>query len=416
MKHELVCIRCGSAPSEQWNFDECKNCIKEGVSANFKTKPKRLGVEKLVEIISPNETGMWKYRKIFGIQEEVEAVSLNEGNTPLMKLDTVGELLGLHHLYVKDEARNPTWSHKDRLSSAAITKAKAINAKGIVLSSTGNQGISAAAYAAKAGLNCIIFTAPDSPSLMRTLMQSFGAKVFLVETGEERARLVKKCVDELDYFPVTDFVDPHKGSNPFGIDGYKSMAVEIILDLGEVPDKILIPTAGGDALVGIYRGFEELYDASLIDKKPVMIAVEAFGPLEKTIRLNSPVPLEVDGGDTIAFSVATTSAAYQALQTLQLSGGTGCVVSSEEMLEKQQLLARHEGIFCEPTSAMPLSAVEKLLADGTISNTDKVVCVLTSSGLKDVKPTAAYVGEPPHISIDEDDLKEALLTHYQLEL
>lgn len=409
---DLRCIRCGKQPEQNWAYEECPYCLKEGISSNYSAQLNLSGFPLTRSLVEEGQPGIWKYRYMYAIDKDMEPISLIEGNTPLVHLKKLGEKIGLKKLYAKDESRNPTWSHKDRLSSVGVTKAKEVGADCIVLSSTGNQGISAAAYAAKAGIKCVVFTANSSPQVMKTLMQSYGAMVFQIPTGEERAKLVGDCARELGWFPLTDFGTMDKGANPYAIDGYKSMAVEILQDLGDVPDKIIFPVAGGDSLFGTWKGFSDLMNMKRINKLPKMIAVEPFGPLTKSVEENSKIPLEVEEGKTVAFSVATTSCTYQALKTLYDSHGYGVVVKDPAMMQAQQKLAASEGIFVEPASAMSVAAVEILSLKGEIKPDEKVVAVLTSTGLKEPESATEYLPKLQSVEPTLESLKKSLKESY----
>lgn len=409
---DLVCMRCGKQPEQTWAYDECPHCKKDGISSNYSAHLDLSNFPLSKSLVEEEQPGIWKYRYLYAIKKETKPISLIEGNTPLVHLKKIGEEVGLSELYGKDESRNPTWSHKDRLSCVGVTKAKEVGADCIIVSSTGNQGISAAAYVAKAGLRCVILTANESPQVMKTLMQSYGAMVFQIPTGEERIKLVEACVRELGWFPLTGFGNPSKGANPYALDGYKSIAVEILQDLGDVPDKIIFPTAGGDSLVGTWKGFVDLLNMKRIDKLPTMIACEPFGPLTKSVAENSQIPLEVEKGTTVAFSIATTSCTYQALKTLYDSHGYGVVVKDPDMMRMQQRLAASEGIFAEPASAMSVAAAEILSLEGKIKPDEKVVAILTSTGLKEPESAIEYLPKLSSLEPTLGALKRALKESY----
>lgn len=408
---DLRCIRCGRPAEPTWTYDACPHCLAEQVSANYAAQ---IQLPPPGQMEMAEQPGLWKYRRFYAVDPNIEPVSLAEGDTPLVHAARLGNQLGLDFLYLKDESRNPTWSHKDRLNSVGLTKAREIGAERVVLSSTGNQGASAAAYAAKAGLDCVIFTAPSSPQIMKTMMQSYGAKVFELETGAQRTTLVEACVRSLGWFPLTGFGPGSKGSNSYALDGYKSIAFEIFRDLGDVPDKVILPTAGGDALVGILKGFRDLLGLGLIDRLPAMIAVEPFGPLTHSVETGSQVPLPVQRGKTIAVSVATDVGTFQALQALYDSHGFGTVVGDAAMLDMQQRLASTDGLFVEPTSAMGIAAAADLLQRGKLGRDEKIVVVLTSAGLKEPDSAAAILPRVETIEPSLSSLRNGLATNYGL--
>src|SRR5919106_5105006 len=222
--------------------------------------------------------GLWRYRATLPVT--AEPVTLGEGATPLVHLDRLGRRLGLSKLYAKDESRNPTWSYKDRLCSVAVTHAVAAGARVVTISSTGNHGASTAAYAARAGLPCVIFTLDSVPDTMKTLMQAYGAAVVACPTSESRWALMRQGVERLGRYRTSGFIAPPVGSNPGGVEGYKTLAYEVAEDLGwTAPDVVVVPSSYGDGLAGIWKGWTELRALGLVGHAPRMIAAEPFGPL-----------------------------------------------------------------------------------------------------------------------------------------
>jgi threonine synthase len=413
---DLSCIRCGRPPEPDWAFGSCPHCLEEGVTTNYTTSVDVGNMTSGSSLREDQQPGIWRYRSLYPVNRETEPVSLQEGGTPLVRLNRLGEQLGLPNLYVKDESRNPTWSHKDRLCSVGVTKAKEFGARVITVSSTGNHGASTAAYAARAGLPCVAFTTTSVPQTMKTLMQSYGAMLVATPTPRDRWTLMEHGVRHLGWYPMSGFVYPPIGSNPYAIDGYKSIAVELIEDLQEVPDKILVPTAYADALLGIWKGFMDLKRLNVIDKLPQLIAIEPFGPLAKSMEQQSLVPLEVPAGPSVAFSVATPVGTFQGLKALYESGGSGYAVSDALTIQMQQRLAREEGLFAEASSAMAVAAVEGLLQEGRLNVKETVVVLLTSTGLKDPAAVAEYLPPVPLVQPDVEDLARVMAETYAFEL
>ena len=189
-----------------------------------------------------------------------DAVSLGEGDTPLLEAPN----LGLGDVWIKDKSRNPTWSFKDRLASGALTMARRFGAKVIASSSSGNAGAAAAAYAAKAGLPCIVFTFVGSAGPLVLQMRAYGAMVVKVNDKADRWRLQSLGVREFGWYPTSPFFGPVVGSNPYGMEGYKTIAYEIAEAFDwNPPDWCVLPVCYGDALFGMWKGFEELEGAGL---------------------------------------------------------------------------------------------------------------------------------------------------------
>ncbi|MGB4136453.1 MAG: pyridoxal-phosphate dependent enzyme, partial [Microbacterium sp.] len=224
-----------------------------------------------------DDRGLFRYRPLLPIGEG-PVVSLDEGGTPLLPLLGTGAALGLPNLFVKDESRNPTWSYKDRLAAVAVTKAVQEGRDTVVVSSTGNHGAAVAAYAARAGIRCVVLTLASAPLAMTTLMQSYGAQVVALEVPTDRWVLMRRLVEDRGWAPMSGFVGPPSGSNPFGCEGYKTIAYELHAQLGDVPDVVVAPVAYGDAIAGLERGFAELRTLGLTARTPRLIASEPFGP------------------------------------------------------------------------------------------------------------------------------------------
>jgi len=242
----LSCLRCRARFDEPRLFTGCPRCRAQGVAVNLSVEydlSPLAGVTR--ETFGSASRGLWRFDSLLPVASR--PVSLGEGATPLVHLERLGRRLGLPRLYAKDETQNPTWSYKDRLCSTAVTHAVEIGARVITISSTGNHGASTAAYAARAGLPCVIFTLASVPETMKTLMQAYGAAVVACPTSESRWTLMREGVERFGWYPTSGFVAPPVGSNPWGVEGYKTIAYEIAEDLGwAAPDAIVVPSAAPD--------------------------------------------------------------------------------------------------------------------------------------------------------------------------
>jgi threonine synthase len=345
-------------------------------------------------------------------------VSLGEGATPLVHLERLGRRLGLPRLYAKDESQNPTWSYKDRLCAVAVTHAVESGARVITISSTGNHGASTAAYAARAGVPCVIFTLASVPETMKTLMQAYGAAVVACPTSESRWELMRQGVERFGWYPTSGFVMPPVGSNPWGVEGYKTIAYEIAEDLGwAAPDVVVVPSAYSDGLYGIWKGWTELQALGLVKHAPRMIAAEPFGPLAHALERELAAPEMVAApAPSVAFSIASRYGTWQGLAALRDSGGAGVRLTDEGVLEAQRALAREEGLFVEPSSAAALTAVMQLAGKKALDPEQTIVVVLTSAGLKDPGATRAWLPPVPAADGDFDRLLRTLREAYGLAL
>ncbi|HVY56599.1 MAG TPA: pyridoxal-phosphate dependent enzyme [Xanthobacteraceae bacterium] len=389
----LQCLRCGSRYDQRHYADDCPKCHQQAPS-NLVVEYDSSLLARRPKPDAASHGGLWRYGDLLPVSA-TEAVSLGEGGTPLHALSAVGRSLGVAALFGKDETRSPTWSFKDRLACIAVSTARKMGAPAIVSSSTGNAGAAAAAYAAKAGMPCVIFTAKGVVGPLATQMRVYGATVIAVANKADRWPLMQHAVREFGWFPTSPFFGPVVGSNPYGIEGYKTLAYEIAEQMNwQVPDCCVLPVCYGDALLGMWRGFVEMHAFGWIDRIPRLMAAEIYGSLGAALR---------DGGDalpdmpmthdTVAKSTTATRSTFQALHVLRETGGAATVVQNDSILEWQRRLAAKEGLYVEPASAGAIAAVAQLRQNGDIKPSDKVVVLLTASGLKDPDATASTQSE-----------------------
>ena len=415
----LECLRCHELYPAGLNFAGCPRCREDGVTVNLTVKLDLTGLAGLPagQLSDPDvPRGLWRFRKLMPVAGE-HPVTLGEGATPLIHLERLGRRLGLPRLYAKDESRNPTWSYKDRLCSVAVTHAVESGARVVTISSTGNHGASTAAYAARAGLACVIFTLASVPDTMKTLMQAYGAAVVACPTSESRWALMRESVERLGWYPTSGFVLPPIGSTPYGIDGYKTIAYEVAEDLGwQAPDRVVVPSAYSDGLFGVWKGMTEMQTLGWIKDLPRMVAAEPFGPLAHALERRLEHPEPVEGDRSVAFSIASRYGTYQGLTALRDSRGAGVRITDEGIFEAQRALAREEGIFVEPSSATALTAVLQLHARRALDPDEVIVVVLTSGGLKDPDASRTWMPEVPAAPDDLDGVLAVLKESYGLEL
>lgn len=295
------------------------------------------------------------------------APGLGEGGTPLVELEP--------GVFIKDESRNPTWSHKDRLGRCTTSAAVGVGAPGIVVASSGNHGASAAALAARAGLRCVVITGPETPPVVDAFLHAYDAVVLPVP-WEARWPLMRQIVDRIGLHPVSNLTSTHTG-HAFGPEGYKTIAYEIYGEIG-VPEAVFVPTGYGELLFGVWKGFTELRRLGLSERIPRMFACEPAGaaPLATAMRQDLPAA-HVELGPTDAYSIISLVSGYRGVAAVRDSGGRALVVDDEQMRSAQRELAR-TGLWAELSSAAGLAG---LRSAEEISG--PVVCVSTSSGFKD---------------------------------
>ncbi|MDB5655970.1 MAG: L-threonine synthase [Tardiphaga sp.] len=389
----LQCVRCGALYPASAFAADCPACRPVARSNLMVVYDDALRTRRDKPSADAGR-GLWRYGDLLPVDQS-EGITLGEGGSPLHRMERAGASIGVANLYGKDETRNPTWSFKDRLACMAVSSARKMGAKVIVSSSSGNAGAAAAAYAAKAGLECVILTFKGTAGPMLTQMRAYGATVIACDNKADRWTLMEHAVRNYGWFPTSPFFGPVVGSNPYGIEGYKTLAYEIAEAMDwSVPDWMVVPVCYGDALLGMWRGFEDMMAFGWTDRMPRMVAAETHGSIGAALAEGCDVLPDVRKNyETVAVSIGATRGTYQALDIVRRSGGTALTIGNDEIMRWQSTLARHEGLYIEPSSAAGIAAVEQLAQAGRIGAEDTVVSLLTASGLKDPAATTALQSE-----------------------
>lgn len=401
----LQCIRCGKLFALNRYREGCDDCLTSGISSNLtvayspRTAP-AFGWSQVPAL----PASMWRWSELLPA-EASEAVSLNEGQTPLVSIDR----MGLGPVWLKDESRNPTWSFKDRLASSAVTMAKKLGARVIASSSTGNAGAATAAYAARAGLPCVIVTYSGAAGPLVTQMRAYGAMLVSVPSSADRWTVLSAAVDRWGWFPTTVYFGPAVGSNPLGIEGYKTLAYEIVDALhGDVPDWCALPVCYGDAIYGMWKGFEEMRELGWTHRSPRFLAAEVSGSLERALALGEDMPTVITRREaSVATSIGALQGTVQGALAVRRSGGAAVFVSDPEIVTWSERLARVEGVFPEPSAAAVLPAIARMRERGDMRPDDTVVALFTAGGLKDPSLAQSRLGPVP---CQEPVLRETVRT------
>jgi threonine synthase len=413
----LRCLRCGKEYPPEVMLKGC---------TEHRDKPANLipfyDYEAIYKIFDPHNLQdrpltMWRYWEFLPANPE-DIVTLGEGMTPLIPIPKLGKEIGVPNLLIKNESVNPTWTHKDRMATSAVSVAPQFNKKAITASSSGNAGAATAAFAARAGMDCVIFTTAESAPAMRTQMQAYGAKLIIMPTGSDRWKMVETLVDQYGWFTTADFSWPPIGSNPYGVDGYKSIGFEICEQLGwKVPDVMVVPACGGDAFYGTWKGFSDFHAAGYVDKTPRMIAAETFGPIRNALDKDLDYVEEIEEYETVAISVGAPYSTYMAMKAvIDSKGDAEAVTGNDAIMEMQFKLAELEGIYAEASSVQALTIVKQLRQKDRIEQDEVVVALLTSTGLKHPEITMEYLPEIPVIEPSLDALQSALMETYGYEI
>lgn len=404
----LECIRCGEAHPLDAYDRLCAACAADGVSSNLTLRyPDAAAPDR--EALPRSPDSLWRYEKFLPLAA-ADAVTLGEGRTPMIGVDGFGH----GPIRVKDESRNPTWSFKDRLATVAVSWAKSIGAPAIATSSTGNAGAAAAAYAARAGLPCVVLTYKGAAGAIVSQMRSYGAMVLTVPAMDDRWRVLSAAVAQFGWFPTSPFFGPAIGSNPIGIEGYKTLAYEIAEQSGwEPPDWCILPVCYGDALYGMWKGFDEMMRWGWIDRMPRLVAAEISGSLTAAMDRKIDMPPVVSrNSKSIAMSIDVTQGTFQAHAALRQSNGIAITLDDDDLIRARNKLATGSGLSVETSSAAAFAAVDSLSANGVIKPGDDVVAILTASGLKDFGAAGTTPPGAPDVAPDLDSVLRALDENY----
>ncbi|MBR0668729.1 pyridoxal-phosphate dependent enzyme [Roseomonas hellenica] len=304
--------------------------------------------------------------------------TLGEGDTPLLPLPPVA---GLGALWLKRESANPTGSHKDRMSPLAVARALEVGARGILASSSGNAAISAAAYAAAAGLPCRVIVTPALTEAYRRAIARTGAEFIVCRDSLARWDVAARLVRDEGWFPLTNHLVPPVGSNPFGVEGYKTIAYEIAEALGTAPDAVLVPTARGDLIWGIGAGFRGLAAEGVIISAPRLIAVEPIPRLTRVLAGEAAIT-DAFPGATLQFSTAGGTATDASLRAISDSGGTAIQVPDAAAAEGQAALARL-GFDAELCGGGAHAAIGMARASGALREGETAVMILTAGSARE---------------------------------
>lgn len=345
-------------------------------------------------------TGVWRFWELMPVDKKYGS-TLSEGNTPLLKAERLGKLLGMKNLFLKDETRNPTASFKDRAMSVGAAKAFETGRKQVVIASSGNAASSLAAYSASLGLSCTAFVPEDVAMGKASQLLLYGANVVRIKQVEEgrdpTVDLMLQTVEKLGWYPCPSF-GPF---NPYQVEGPKTIVYEIMTQLGwRTPDFIFIPTGSGCLATGIWKGLKDLKTLGLIDSYPKIVPVQPEGNMALVRAIKQGRKFEEIEPEKWPKSIASGLLdpfpwdGDAVLEGVKTTGGTGESVSEDEIRDSMKKLARFEGVFSEPSGAVGIAAAEKLLHQGIVDPSDEVVVLITGSGLKEPEKITAQTNIP----------------------
>lgn len=343
---DLVCQACGWRSAIHPQFFGCQQCggvlLADAPNEFVRSAQVTLGRRGIAGIVLP------------GLKP---ATGLGEGGTPLVTADDLGRSFGLRGLYIKNEAVNPTGSYKDRMNAVAVAVAARLGIHRVATSSTGNQAVSLAAYAAAAGIRCDTFLPDVAPRQAAAEVERLGGHAWV--TGwDDRQAVIAELVHRHRYAYVgRNF--PRPLANPYGLEGYKSIAYEIVHQLGGIPpDVVLMPSCGGDGIFGTWRGFDELARAGLTGRRPRMIGcgLSAAPSVAAAWRAGRAHVSAVAPQSSIALSLVDAQGGDHALWAIRESGGSAISVGDADLVRAMRTLGSL-GVLAEPAGAAGLAGL-----------------------------------------------------------
>jgi threonine synthase len=377
---DLECSRTGI----RYDADAVQGVSDAGVPLLARYDIERAGRTLTRESLARRPATLWRYHEMLPVRNPATITSLGEGMTPLLPLPRYGARIGVPRLWMKDEGLTPTGTFKARGAAVGVSRAAELGVTGVAMPTNGNAGAAWAAYAARAGMTCLIAMPVTAPAINRAECVAAGAELYLVDgLIGDAGRLITAAVRaRTGYQEVSTLKEPYR------LEGKKTMGYEIAEQLHwQVPDVILYPTGGGVGLIGIYKALREMQQLGWIgDRLPRLVAVQAEGcaPIVRAFEAGAEVSDPFPDPHTVAFGITVPKALgdFLVLDAVRATGGTAVAVSDADLLAEQRRLAAHEGTFICPEGAACMTAAAQLRESGFLSIDDTVVVLNTGTGLK----------------------------------
>ena len=374
MNVNYICTACSkNFQSESIKF-QCPTC---GGIVFCETE-----ISKVRSVISEAESinSLWDCKPVLPEIDQDFIITLGEGGTPCRRSKRLGNMWGIDQLYFKDETQNPTNSFKDRAAALLVSHARSLNYNKVVCASNGNQGASIAAYASLEGIKCVNIIPEKIDVGKKAQMIAYNSKI--KTDGDFYDDALNDAVDPKykEYYQCTPEY------NPLTIEGQKTIAYEIFTQIGNI-DGIIIPMGSGGLLISIWKGYQELKEAGFVSKIPKLIGVQStqLSPIVNLFnrKKEKSKRKEQDYG-TRALGILVKNPFYSklAVEAIKESDGTAIAIQENLMLSSAEKLANNEGIFAEPSSALTVAALNTLLQRSFIQKDERIVCLITGSGLK----------------------------------
>lgn len=349
----------------------------------------RYHLDKIREAVTPADIAkrpptLWRYRELLPLPLDAEPVTLGEGMTPLLPCPLLGKQLGLTDLWVKDESQLPTGSFKSRGQTMCVSLAKWLGVKRVALPTAGNAGGGAAAYAARAGMECYVFMPADTPTVNQFEAHLYGAKAYRVNgLINDCGKIVKAGADRMGWFDLSTLKEPYR------LEGKKTMGLEVAEQLGwTLPDVILYPTGGGTGLIGMWKAFRELIALGWIpaDKLPRLYSVQAEGcaPIVTAFEKGERFAELFPNARTVASGLRVPAAVgdFMMLDAIRESGGKAVAGKEASIAPWMRRASAAEGISVCPETAVCFDVLEGLIERGEVRPHERVVVFNTGAATK----------------------------------
>ena len=373
----LQCSKCGQLYNPK-KINTFSTCCNKPLTANYELD---FGFSKMQ--LDQHDNSMWRYHAMLPVLNKQNIISLGEGMTPVLPLQTLGKKYDLPQLFLKDESLNPTGSFKARGLSVAVSKAKELGIRSCIVPTAGNAGGALSAYCAKAGIEATVIMPKHTPILFQQECALYGAKVILVEgLINDCGKLAKAMQQDQDVFDMSTLKEPYR------LEGKKTLGYEIAEQYNwQLPDVIVYPTGGGTGLIAIWKAFKEMISMGWIENKlPKMIAVQAENcqPIVYSWTGLHANASQYIGKASLANGLAVPNPFGEDLimETLIESSGCALAVTEQEMISGVKEIARSEGVLVAPEGAAVWKGLLKLVDEGFIDRDEKILLLNTGSGYK----------------------------------
>jgi threonine synthase len=340
-----------------------------------------------------------KYREYLPVTERTPLLSLSEGNTPLLAAPRLAAAIGVKELYLKLESMNPTGSFKDRGMVMAVAKAIEEGSTSVICASTGNTSASAAAYAARAGIEAVVVV-PSGKIALGKLAQAlmYGARLLVIDGNFDDALRIVRDISQHHPLTLVNSV------NPYRIDGQATAAYEICDVLGRAPDGLALPVGNAGNITAYWAGFRRYHEAGKINALPRMLGFEAAG----SAAIVQGAPIAYPETIATAIRIGNPASWCYALSARDESEGIIDAVTDEQILDSWRDLSRLEGVFIEPASAAGVAGLRMLVKQQRVDPAGTYVAVLTGHGLKDPNTAVEQFATPEPVPANMDAITKWL--------